>query len=56
MPVMDPGTVSIYREQADRWVARRRALDVDEATALRAEAGPGAVISEIGRASCRERV
>ena len=48
MPVMDPGTVSIYREQADRWVARRRALDVDEATALRADAGPGAVIGDLG--------
>ncbi|MFM7060020.1 MAG: uracil-DNA glycosylase family protein [Actinomycetes bacterium] len=31
---MDAATVGIYAEQTDRWIARRRALDVESAVAL----------------------
>jgi len=41
---MDATTVGIYREQTDRWIARRRALDVRAAAALRRAAQDGPVV------------
>lgn len=45
---MDVGTVSIYAEQADRWVARRRALDLEEARSLRGRVGDDGIIADLG--------
>jgi TDG/mug DNA glycosylase family protein len=44
---MDSTTVGIYSEQTDRWVARRRALDVDAAAALR-ELVPTGRLADLG--------
>lgn len=44
---MDEPTVGIYTEQTERWVERRRALDVDAAAALRARA-PNGRIADLG--------
>jgi TDG/mug DNA glycosylase family protein len=45
--VMDATTVGIYRDQTDRWVERRRALDVEAAIALRAEV-PAGILADLG--------
>lgn len=47
MRPMDATTVGIYSDQTDRWVGRRRALDVDAAAALRA-AVPTGRLADLG--------
>lgn len=47
MIAMDATTVGIYTDQADRWVERRRALDVDAARSLRA-ASPRGRLADLG--------